>query len=293
MTRIRNIARLTAGPVRDRGLRETLRSIRLVRSARRREVREGFDQRFGTDTSRTFQWSDLEATGPDVPPLWRYFPVMRADFDPLVDALDIRLEDFVFVDLGSGKGRALLFASDWPFQRVVGVELSPTLHAIAENNVRVYASPTQRCDRFELVCCDAAEWQPPEENLLLYLFQPFPENVFDRVMANLEASLALAPRPVVIMYLNPVFERALLRPGWLQDDQEGGIRRRRRTPVGRSTRTPKRRSAQLVRGDSPRREQATLARRHTRHRGILLALCDGLKGQESCRVQSQCSPPSA
>jgi len=215
MTRLRNVARLAAGPVRDRGLRETIRSIRLVRSARRRERREAFDERFGTDTSRTFQWSDLEATGPDVPPLWRYFPVMRADFDPVMNALDIRFEDFVFVDLGSGKGRALLFASDWPFRRIVGVEISPVLHAVAEHNVEVYASPTQRCDRFELVCCDAGAWRPPDESLLIYVFQPFPEDVFDRVMHNLEESLARAPRPVVVMYLNPVFERALLRPGWL------------------------------------------------------------------------------
>src|ERR1700683_3774920 len=30
--------------------------------------------------------------------------------------------DFVFVDLGSGKGRTLLMASDYPFRRIVGVE---------------------------------------------------------------------------------------------------------------------------------------------------------------------------
>ena len=215
LTRVRNMARLAAGPVRDRGFRESIRSIRLVRSARRREKSEAFDERFGTDTCRTWHWSDLEATGPDVPPLWRYFPVMRADFDPVMRAIDLRHEDFVFVDLGSGKGRALLFASDWPFRRVIGVELSPALHAIAESNVRVYWSASQRCDRFELVCSDAAVWQPPDEKLLVYLFQPFPEDVFARVMQNLEASLLRNPRPLVVMYLNPIFEDAVLRPGWL------------------------------------------------------------------------------
>jgi len=216
VARVRNVARLAIGPVRDRGFRETVRSIRLVRAARKRELSEAFDARFGTDTSRTWHWSDLDATGPDVPPLWRYYPIMRADFDPVMRAIDMRHEDFAFVDLGSGKGRALLLASDWPFRRVIGVEISPTLHAIAEKNVHVYRSPAQRCARFELVCCDAAIWEPPDDDLLLYLFQPFPEDVFARVMDNLRASLERNPRPLVVMYVNPVFERAVLRPGFLE-----------------------------------------------------------------------------
>jgi hypothetical protein len=207
---------LLAGPVRDRGVRETIHSIQLVRLAHKREVSERFDERFGTNTSRTFQWSDLDATGGDVPSLWRYYPITRAGFDPPMDAIDIPLDGFTFVDLGSGKGRALLFAADWPFRKIIGVEIAPALHAIAEQNVNLYSSPSQQCTRFELVCSDAAVWEPPDDDLLVYVFQPFPEDVFARVMENLEASLARFPRPLVVAYLNPVFERAVLAPGFLE-----------------------------------------------------------------------------
>lgn len=220
ITRLRNVGRMAAGPVRDRGLRQTMRSIQLVWTARRQEKLEGFDARFGTDTARSFHFADLEASGPDIPSLWRYAPVLRINFDKVMRALGLRYQDFAFVDLGSGKGRAVLLASDWPFRRVIGVELAPTLHAVAENNLRVYRSPTQRCAKVELVCSDAAEWAPPDDNLLVYLFQPFPEDVFARVMANLEASLERKPRPLVVTYLNPVFEEAVLRPGWLRTVQK-------------------------------------------------------------------------
>ncbi|HEY2366945.1 MAG TPA: class I SAM-dependent methyltransferase, partial [Polyangiaceae bacterium] len=216
LTRARNVARCIAGPVRDRGLREAIHSIQLVRAARAREVVEAFDARFGTDTSRTFRWSDLEATGGDVPSLWRYYPITRAAFDPAMIAIDIPLDDFTFVDLGSGKGRALFYAADWPFRRIIGVEIAPALHEIALGNARVYSSPAQRCDRFELVCSDAAVWRPPNEKLFVYVFQPFPEDVFARVMQNLAESLALRARPLVVAYLNPVFERAVLAPGFLE-----------------------------------------------------------------------------
>src|SRR5271169_4560215 len=46
--------------------------------------------------------------------------------------------DFVFIDLGSGKGRTLLIASDYPFRRIVGVDLLPELHQAAEENLSKY-----------------------------------------------------------------------------------------------------------------------------------------------------------
>ncbi|HEY2369165.1 MAG TPA: class I SAM-dependent methyltransferase [Polyangiaceae bacterium] len=214
--RAQNVARLIAGPVRDRGLREAIHSIQLVRSAHKREVTEAFDERFGTDTSRTFRWSDLDATGGDVPSLWRYYPITRAGFEPAMDAIGVLFDEFTFVDLGSGKGRALLYASDRPFRKIIGVEIAPALHEVAEKNVSVYGSPAQRCHRFELVCSDAAVWQPPDDRLLVYVFQPFPEDVFARVMENLETSLVAHPRPLVFVYLNPVFERAVVGPGFLE-----------------------------------------------------------------------------
>ena len=41
------------------------------------------------------------------------------------------LDGYTFVDLGSGMGRAVLVASEFPFRRIVGVEIAPELHAIA------------------------------------------------------------------------------------------------------------------------------------------------------------------
>lgn len=48
----------------------------------------------------------------------------------ILDRLPLDFEEYTFIDLGSGKGRALLIASEYPFRAVVGVELSPKLHAL-------------------------------------------------------------------------------------------------------------------------------------------------------------------
>src|SRR5687768_7586014 len=44
------------------------------------------------------------------------------------------LESYAFVDVGCGKGRPLLVASEFAFQRIVGVELAPHLAKIARAN---------------------------------------------------------------------------------------------------------------------------------------------------------------
>ena len=67
-------------------------------------------------------------------------------------------EQLVFVDLGSGKGRTLLLASEYPFRRIVGVELSPKLHRIAKTNVEKFRSEEQRCRTFALHCMDAVRY---------------------------------------------------------------------------------------------------------------------------------------
>ncbi len=119
------------------------------------------------------------------------------------------LRDFVFVDLGSGKGRTLLMASDYPFRRIVGVELLATLHQAAQENLRTYQSASQKCFALECVCTDATEFAFPHEPTVLYLFNPFPEAGLRRVIANLEQSLLVHPRAVYVLYHNPLLGHVL------------------------------------------------------------------------------------
>jgi SAM-dependent methyltransferase len=117
--------------------------------------------------------------------------------------------DFVFIDLGSGKGRTLLMASDYPFRRIVGVELLPALHLAAQENLSKYRSESQKCFALEPICADATEFAFPAAPIVLYLFNPFPESGLRRVIANLEQSLRTHPRAVYVLYHNPLLEHVL------------------------------------------------------------------------------------
>jgi SAM-dependent methyltransferase len=142
-----------------------------------------------------------------------YQPTEAALFHEMIGAVSAQagfdFQDFTFVDLGSGKGRTLLMASEYPFRRVVGVEVLPALHYVAVDNLSKYQSNSQKCFVLESICADATEFCFPDEPILLFLFNPFPEAGLRRVIANLEQSLREHPRKVYLLYHNPLLENVL------------------------------------------------------------------------------------
>jgi SAM-dependent methyltransferase len=138
-----------------------------------------------------------------------YQPTEPALFREMMASLPIAFEEFTFVDVGSGKGRTLLMASEYPFRKIMGVELIAELHRVAEENIRAYKSATQRCSQIEVVCADACEFAFPGGPLMLYLFNPLPVAGMRRMVANLEKSLAENPRIVWVLYHNPLLQHVI------------------------------------------------------------------------------------
>jgi SAM-dependent methyltransferase len=145
-----------------------------------------------------------------------YQPTDPEEFREMLNGIAIDYPQFAFVDLGSGKGRTLLMASEFPFRRVIGVELLPELHAIAEQNITASRNENQKCSRIESICSDARDFEFPDEPLLIYLFNPLPEAALHVVAENLRQSLQQAPRPVRVLYLNPILEHVLADTGFLR-----------------------------------------------------------------------------
>jgi hypothetical protein len=186
--------------------------VRDATPARRRQrygdVDYDWEYRVNT-TSATVGWRD-RLLGVFHSP---YQPTEPALFHEMMQALreqvHIDFHDFIFLDLGSGKGRTLLMASDYPFRRIGGVELLPALHQIAQENLSKYRSDAQKCFRLESVCADATEFVFPVEPMVLYLFNPFPEAGLRQVTANLELSLITHQQTTYVLYHNPLLEHVL------------------------------------------------------------------------------------
>ncbi len=115
-------------------------------------------------------------------------------------ALELPFEQYTFVDMGCGKGRALLIASELPFARIVGVEFVPQLAEIARRNLSKHCRAVQRCRAIEVLTMDATDYCFPSVPLVLYFANPFMRVVMDEVRRNLEASLRQWNHEVIVVY---------------------------------------------------------------------------------------------
>jgi len=148
-----------------------------------------------------------------------YQPTEPSAFHEMMGALPIDFREFTFIDIGSGKGRTLLMASEYPFLKIVGVELIAELHREAEANIAAFRAtrpPAATATTIESVCLDAQEFVFPETPLVVYLFNPLPQTALLRVMRNLEASWRNSPRPVWIIYHNPILEATFAESQFLE-----------------------------------------------------------------------------
>jgi hypothetical protein len=126
---------------------------------------------------------------------------------------DVRPGVDVFVDFGSGKGRAVYQAATrYPFKRVVGVEVAESLNEVARENI-ARNRHRLRCDDVEIATCDATRYRVPDDMTIAYFYNPFTGEPFKHVVDNIVASLDRNPRFLRIVYVNPKLEDYILGTG--------------------------------------------------------------------------------
>lgn len=133
-----------------------------------------------------------------------YIPARPASARAALQALPVREpRDYTLIDIGSGKGRVMFLAAEYPFRRVVGVESVGELHSAAERNIQRYRHRARRCPWIEAVHARAQDYALPAGPLVLFLFNPFPADVMALVMRRVARSLEQLPRPIWLILLFP------------------------------------------------------------------------------------------
>jgi SAM-dependent methyltransferase len=184
------------------GLRRGLADTATLLLTYRPDQDSSFDRPFATDTGGSVPRADLEIADAAVrEQAILYLPSPERVTRWMLDHVGIDHQQFSFVDLGSGKGRVLLVASEYPFRQIVGVEISPRLSAIARDNIARYRPSRRKCWAVEVANTDATTFEFPETPLLLHLYHPFEPSLTAAVLIRLEESVRRAPRPIVVAYL--------------------------------------------------------------------------------------------
>lgn len=211
-----------------RGLLGTVKfcTFVLFSPARRRKVvhasgksPSNFDLRFGVETSGWLEVADL-----DIEEHLRINTVGYQATPPelvreAIDFLNLCHSDFAFLDIGCGKGLALLVASEYPFRKIIGLELSPTLSRIAQQNAAKLLAQRNSSANIQVILGDALEYPLPEGPLVVFLYNPFTGDPMKRLVSRLAAEHEVQSRDIYVIYVAAVEKRffrsfSLLKDGF-------------------------------------------------------------------------------
>ena len=204
--------------LRDRGLITTLRrsvllpfhvvkEYRDAKKLRPGNYKSEFDRAYDVETDGEYDgWtylSDLDIASPNWIDANDYHGIEPERFRMVLASLNIAFDNYTFVDFGSGKGRALLLASEFPFKEIIGLEFSSELHVIAEANMQRYRSATQKCKNIRSINMDFTAFDLPSGPAILFFFDPCKQRVLEEVVSRIEGALSSRSGPLFIAYVAP------------------------------------------------------------------------------------------
>jgi SAM-dependent methyltransferase len=155
---------------------------------RRRLQHERFDAKYHIDTQMPVAIADLETTAPGAKFANRYQGSPVAVLHRIIRRLKVDRQRFTFIDLGSGKGRVLLIAGQYPFKSIIGVEFSKTLHDIALTNIQKFAAAGAIYTSVTSINCDAGDFDfSGIGDKFVFCYNSFAADLMLRVLDNLGA----------------------------------------------------------------------------------------------------------
>jgi SAM-dependent methyltransferase len=164
---------------------------------------ESFDREHGTETQGIIKVYKLDAVNTSYIHSHGYEPCETSRLRSDLAVPPIQREQYDFLDLGCGKGRALIIAGEMGFRSVVGVELSPMLSEVAARNLRICGVNGY------VVTQDVSLFEVPDTPCICYLFDPFGKQVMQKFLANLERRLRRSRNDLWVIYQDPVYAEVL------------------------------------------------------------------------------------
>lgn len=172
-----------------------------------------FDQIHGVETSGLVPAANLVTGHPNDEHVTAYYGVAPSILRSLIDLWRETpppepIYSYTFIDIGAGKGRAMLVASELPFRQVIGIELNPAMAATARQNIHHWQQShaaditARRPIPIELLEQDALTFDFPSTPTLAFLFHPFEAPVLKQLLRRIETQFANRSNTLDILYVN-------------------------------------------------------------------------------------------
>ena len=156
----------------------------------------------------------LEEKGIEINHATIYMPVSYNLLEEIFGELNEKSK-IHFLDIGSGKGRAMCVAAQYGFSKVTGIDFSKEFCSAAEENLAVTKRKKTGL-QYKIINNDAFYFEIPNDVDCIFMFNPFDEIIMNGVAENILESFEMAPRTITLIYVNPQYKDELLAVGFKQ-----------------------------------------------------------------------------
>lgn len=194
--------------IKEWGLRGTISRLRISYLKHRfllwrREKVDGFDEEFGTETNRKVRLTNYRTPKEKLQGSVMYWATPVSIFRKILESLNLKYEQYHFIDIGAGKGRVLLMASEFSFSRVTGIEIDSELAETAKRNIEAYSKSRSLKTSVDVCCKSVDRFSFSPVNTVIYLFNPFDAKVLNELLAELNVAFSAGECELIFIFLDP------------------------------------------------------------------------------------------
>lgn len=172
------------------------------------------EKKYGINTTGADELHKLEKQGIDISHATIYMPVSYTLLEEIFEQLPVTRRNH-FLDMGSGKGRALCVAAHKDFKQVTGLDFAKDLCEAAKENLAITKQKIPALN-YKVINNDAFYFEIPDDIDCIFFFNPFDEIIMSAVVHNIFTSLQNNPRKISIIYVNPLHKELFLKAGFTE-----------------------------------------------------------------------------
>jgi SAM-dependent methyltransferase len=173
------------------------------------------EKKYHIHTTGEDELQSLKDIGIDISHASIYMPLNYFILERLMREIIKYDQSKTLLDLGCGKGRVMVVAAAFGFERISGIDISGEFcnEAAAATAACRQANPSVR---FTIIHGDAQFYDIPEEICNIFLFNPFDALIMTGVVSNILQSQQRCPRIMRVLYANPQHKSVFLENGFAE-----------------------------------------------------------------------------
>ena len=155
----------------------------------------------------------LNIGGADISMSSPYEAVSYYMLEKLLKAFRTLSSGDTIVDLGCGKGRAMVVAAHFGFKKLIGIDFAKELCIEATRNMERTKDTINDID-WRVICGNVLNYPIQRDDSAFFMFNPFDEGTINQFLDKLDASSSQNPRKIWFLYASPVHAAALQKRGY-------------------------------------------------------------------------------